>query len=88
MDDVLKQWNIDTSGSQVCDDEKVDFLLSEHHQPAFSRFLIHHTKNICSLKLGCSCHFVDVFDVMSGCAEDNGLLLLTSLQYHLLHNKE
>ena len=31
MDDVLKQWNIDTSCCQVCDDKEVNFLLSEQH---------------------------------------------------------
>ena len=50
MDDVLKEWDIDTARSQISHYQNVDVLLSETNQPIFSCPLIHGTVYVYALK--------------------------------------
>ena len=89
VDDVLKQWDVDTSGSQVCDDEKVELLLSELLQSLFSGLLIHRTEDVRRLEASESSNLMQVlYMVPCGCEYYRLLDVLAFELDQLLHDEQ
>lgn len=89
VDDVLKQWDVDTSGSQVCDDEKVELLLSELLQSLFSGLLIHRTEDVRRLEASESGNLMQVlYMVPCGCEYYRLLDVLAFELDQLLHDEQ
>ena len=75
MDDILKQWNIDTTGCQICDEQYTSELLSEPEHPIFSSPLIHRTVDEVGAEAGKRAQLMQVLNVILGRAENNRLLV-------------
>ena len=74
VNDVLEERDVDTSGRQVCHDKHAGPLLAELEEFVLTRSLVHRTVNVVGLEAAFLAKFVEVLDVVLGCAEDNRLL--------------
>ena len=83
VDNVVQQWDINTTSCEVCDNQIPDKLPSESNQAFFTSALIHCTINKDTLKASFRDKLMQVLNVVPGCSENNGLLFCLDM---LIHN--
>ena len=75
MDDILKQWDIDTTGCQVSDEQYTSELLAEPEHPILSSPLIHGSVDEVGAEACQSAQLMQVLNVILCGAENNSLLV-------------
>ena len=74
VNDVLQEWDVDTSGSKVRHNQKTVLLLSELVQAVLSGLLVHGAVDVGGAKACSAGHLVEVLHMVPGGGENNGLL--------------
>ena len=86
MDDIIKEWDIDTTGSQVSDYQEVHFLESEQCQPLFTGALVHSTIDEGALEASPDCKLIHILHMIACSPEDDSLLIGVRKLHQLSHN--
>jgi hypothetical protein len=73
MDYIFEKWDIDTSGSQVCDEQEICVLTPKLDQLVFSGTLIHRSVDEVCFESRFNGKFTQILNVIPGCGENNRL---------------
>ena len=75
MDHIFEKWDIETSSSQICDNEHANPLFAELEELIFTGALVHWTVDVVWLEAALQTKLVDVLNVILGRTEDDCLLI-------------
>ena len=76
MDNILKQGDVDTTSSQIGDEENACDLLAESKETVLTSPLVHRTVNVVCLESSLAAELVKVLDVVLGGTEHDRALVL------------
>ena len=86
MDDIVKERDVDTTGSQVSDYQKVDLLLSKQCQPLFTGTLVHGTIDEGALEASLDRKLIHILHMIARGSKDDGLLVGIRILNQLSHD--
>lgn len=86
VDYIVKERDIDTTGSQVSDYQKVHLLLSEQCQPLFTGALVHGTIYEGALEASLDRKLIHILHMIACGPEDDGLLVGIRILNQLPHD--
>lgn len=85
MDDIIKEGDIDTTGSQVSDNQEVHLLLSKQCQPLLTSALVHSAIDEGALEASLDRKLIHILHMIACSPEDDGLLVGIRILNQLSH---